>query len=228
MRITVGVGGTHTHKVLAGIGRIARYLGQQHILGLKDHVLDGVITRQLHGIANIARLKIVGRIPVYAQLTVINLRHANVERHGLLIALAEALVVLLDLGRNRRGNLLVLVLGNGQVIDIGRGKHERLGDLAIMLDHLGQALLGHIRAQVLDGSVELTAERLTAQRAIEQHIAPVVAYATFPARIVREPRQAQLQLTQHAVIVPIEEVPGIGIERAVQIAVTVLRVAVAR
>ena len=78
-----------------------------------------------------------------------------------------------------------------------------------MLDHLGQALLGHIRAQVLDGIVELVAERLAAQRTIEQHVAPIVAHTTLPARIVREPRQAQLQLTQHAVVVPIEEVPGI-------------------
>ena len=37
-----------------------------------------------------------------------------------------------------------------------------------------------------------------------------------------------LKLTQHAVVIPIQKVPGIGIERAVQIAVTVLCIAVAR
>lgn len=84
LRKAVGVGGAHAHKILAGIGGIARYLRQQHVLGLKDHVSNGVIERKLYGVANVARLKVVGRIPVNAQLAVINLRHTDVERHGLL------------------------------------------------------------------------------------------------------------------------------------------------
>lgn len=84
LRKAVGVGGTHAHKILAGIGRIAGHLGQQHVLGLNDHVAYGIVARKLYGVANVARLKVVGRIPVNAQLTVIDLRHADVERHGLL------------------------------------------------------------------------------------------------------------------------------------------------
>ena len=209
LRIAVGVGGAHAHKILAGIGRIARYLGQQHVLGLKDHVAYGIVARKLHGIANIARLKVVGRTPVDAQLTVIDLWHANVERHGLFIALAKALIVLLDLGRNRRGDLLVLVLGDRQMVDIGRSKDQRFSNLAVVLDHLGQASLGQIRAQVLDGTVEFAAERLAAQRTVKQHIAPVVAHAALPARVVRKPGKRKLQLTQHAVVIPIQKVPGI-------------------
>ena len=122
LRIAVGVVGTHAHKILAGIGRIAGHLRKQHVLGLKDHVAYCIVTRKLHGVANVARLKVVGRIPVHAQLTVIDLRHADVERHGLFKTLAKALVVLLDLGGNRRGDLLVLVLGDRQIVDIGRSK----------------------------------------------------------------------------------------------------------
>ena len=72
-----------------------------------------------------------------------------------------------------------------------------------MLDHLAQACLGHIRAQVLDGAVELAAERFAAQRTIKQRVAPVVAYAALPARVVRKPGKRKLQLTQHAVVIPI-------------------------
>ena len=167
LRIAVGVGSAHAHKILAGIGRIAGHLEKQYVLGLKKHVAYGIVARQLHGIANVTRLKVVRSIPVNAQFTVIDLRHANVERHGLFIALAKALVVLLDLGGNRRGDLLVLILGDRQMVDIGRSKDQRFGNLAIMSNHLGQACLGHIRAQVLDGAVELTAERFAAQRTIE-------------------------------------------------------------
>ena len=97
-----------------------------------------------------------------------------------------------------------------------------------MLDHLAQALFGHVRAQVLHGAIEFAAERLAAQRAVKQHVAPVVAHAALPARIIREPRQAQLELAQHAIVVPIQNVPDLGVKRAVQIAVTVLRIAIAR
>ena len=203
MRIAVGVGGTHAHKILAGIGRITGHLGKQHVLGLKDHVAYGIVTRKLHGVANVARLKVVGRIPVNAQLAVVDLRNADVERHGLFIALAKALIVLLDLGGNSRGDLLVLVLGDRQMVNIGRSKDQGFSHLAVVLDHLAQACLGHIRAQVLDGAVELAAKRFAAQRTIEQYVAPVVACAALPARIVREPRKRQLQLAQHAVVVPI-------------------------
>lgn len=91
LRKAVGVGGTHAHKILAGIGRIAGHLGKQHVLGLIDHVAYGIVARKLYGVANVARLKVVGRIPVDAQLTVIDLRHADVERHGFFKALAELL-----------------------------------------------------------------------------------------------------------------------------------------
>ena len=124
--------------------------------------------------------------------------------------------------------MLVLVLGDRQIVDIGRSKDERLRHLAIMLDHLAQSFLGQIRAQVLDGTVELAAERLATQRAVKQHVAPIITYAALPARIIREPLQAQLQLAQHAVVIPIQDVPDLGVKRAVQIAVTVLRIAIAR
>ena len=148
------------------------------------HELKYLINEGEHGVANVARLKVVGRIPVNAQLTVIDLRHADVERHGLFKTLAKALVVLLDLGRNRRGDLLILVLGDRQIVDIGRSKDQGFSHLAVVLDHLGQASLGQIRAQVLDSTVELAAERFAAQRTIEQNVAPVVACAALPARAI--------------------------------------------
>ena len=203
LRIAVGVGGTHAHKILAGIGRIAGHLGKQHVLGLKDHIANGIVARQLHSVANVARLKVIRRIPINTKLTVIDLRHADVERHGLFKTLAKALVVLLDLGGNRRGDLLVLVLGDRQIVDIGRSKDQGFSNLAVVLDHLGQASLGQIRAQVLDGTVEFAAERLAAQRAVKQHVAPVVACTALPARVVRKPGKRKLQLTQHAVVIPI-------------------------
>ena len=136
-------------------------------------------------------------------------------------------VVFLDLGAQSVGYGVILRRSQTLVGNIGHLPDKLLGDGAVMRYHAVDPFSVHIAVQLLDGGIQPRAEALGLQAAAEQGVAPVVADAPFPAVGFAVIIEGILGMAQHTVIVPIENVPCLGVQRAVQIAVAVLGVHIA-
>ena len=96
-----------------------------------------------------------------------------------------------------------------------------------MLHHGVDAIGIHVLVFVFYCLVEHSSERLGLQTAAKQHVAPVVADAVLPAFAVGTLFDITFLAHEHAVIVPVQHIEGVGIRRAVQVHVAALRVGVA-
>lgn len=105
---------------------------------------------------------------------------------------------------------------------------ERLHKAAVARRHLPDAVRAEVPEQFFDGGVQLLPEALCLQTAAEEHIAPVIADAPLPAQAVGVIAVLPLGAGEHGVVVPVEDVPPLAVQRAVEIHVPALGVGVAQ
>ena len=96
-----------------------------------------------------------------------------------------------------------------------------------MLHHGVDAIGIHVLVFVFYCLVERSSERLGLQTAAKQRVAPVVADAVLPAFAVGTLFDLIFLAHEHAVVVPVEHVEGVGIRGTIQVHIAALRIDIA-
>ena len=96
-----------------------------------------------------------------------------------------------------------------------------------MLHHGVDAIGIHVLVFVLYCLVERSSERLGLQTAAKQHVAPVVADAVLPAFAIGTLFDLIFLAHEHAVVVPVKHVEGVGIRGTIQVHIAALRIDIA-
>ena len=119
-------------------------------------------------------------------------------------------------------------MGDGNIESIRHLPDIFLGNAAVVRQHGLNAVLVHVGIELVHGGVQQLAEALGLEAAAEQHIAPVVAHAPLPALGIRELDDFPLLAAEHPIVVPVQQIPAVGVLGTVEVNIPALGIGVAR